>query len=125
MKEIPKQYLPIMPYLILHEASAFYDFAKKVFGATEQYLVRRPEDNRVIMHAEIRIGEAVIMFAHSTEEWVQQQAGMFLFVDDVDKVYKLALEEGSESLIAPTKQDYGYTAGFRDPFGNQWWITQP
>lgn len=114
-----------MPYLILNEASAFIGFAKEVLGAAEQYRVQRPEDDRIIMHAELRIGDAVIMCAHSTEEFGQQTAGMFLFVENVDNNYKLALDRGAASLMEPARQDYGYSAGFRDPFGNQWWITQP
>jgi PhnB protein len=120
---IPKEYLPIMPYLIIKDAKAFLAFTKAVFGATEQLLV--PRDANTIMHGEIRIGDAVIMFADATEQFKERPAGMFLYVVNVDKAYKLGIENGATSLHAPVKQEYGYSAGFEDKFGNQWWVVEP
>ena len=122
--EIPKEYLPVMPYLILNEAEAFRKFAKTVFGATEQLIVPG-EGDRGIMHGELRIHDAVVMFAQAGDMWKEKSAGMFIFVDDVDAVYKRAIDESATSLYAPMTQEYGYTAGFEDPFGNQWWIVKP
>jgi len=121
--KIPENYLPVMPYLILDRARAFLDFAKYVFDAKEQLIVPG-EDDRNIMHGEIRISDAVIMFAGSSEVWKQKTAGMFLFVDSVNTVYNKAIEKGGTSLQDPEEKDYGYTAGFEDPFGNQWWINE-
>jgi PhnB protein len=121
--KIPGQYLPLMPYLIVRDAQAFLEFSKKVFGATEQMIVPG-EDGRKIMHGEIRIHDAVIMFSGANNTWPEKTAGMFVYVDDVDKVYADALEHGGKSLMAQTTQEYGYTAGFEDPFGNHWWIVQ-
>lgn len=120
--KIPAQYLPVMPYLILNKADDFLDFAKAVFNATEQLIV--PREDKSIMHGEIKIGDAVLMIAQSTEHWHQKNAGMFIFVEDVDAVYRLAIQKGSKSMQEPGLQDYSYTAGFEDPFGNQWWINQ-
>lgn len=121
--KIPENYLPVMPYLILDKATAFLNFAKNVFGAKEQLIIPG-EDGRSIMHGEIKIHDAVIMFANSTEVWKQKTSGMFIFVDNLDTVYMKALEGGATSLQQPEKKEYGYTAGFEDPFGNQWWINQ-
>lgn len=123
---IPERYLPVMPYLVLNDSAAFLEFAKKVFGAKEQMIV--PDENdaaRGIMHGEIKIHDAVIMFAQSNEKWKQKTAGMFIYVDSVDKVYKAGLDSGGKKLQEPTKQSYGYAGGFEDPFGNQWWLSQP
>lgn len=122
--QIPSQYLPVMPYLILNDAPRFLDFAKTVFGAAEQMIVPG-DDQRSIMHGEIKINDAVIMFASAGEQWTEKSAGMFIYVDSVDKVYDLAMRNKARSLQLPNLQDYGYTAGFEDPFGNQWWITEP
>ena len=122
---IPENYLPVMPYLIMDRASDFLVYEKKVFGATEQIIVLVENDPaRGIMHGEIKIHDAVVMFANSTPQWKEKTAGMFLFVDDVNRVYNAAIEQGGTSLQAPEKKEYGYSAGFEDPFGNQWWITQ-
>lgn len=118
----PSQYLPVMPYLILNKSADFLNFTKAVFNAKEQLIV--PRKDKSIKHGEIKIGEAVIMIAQSTEYWHQKTAGMFIYVESVDIVYKLAIQKGSKSLQEPMQQDYGYSAGFEDPFGNQWWINQ-
>jgi PhnB protein len=121
--KIPDNYLPVMPYLILDKAPEFLDYAKKVFGAKEQMLVAGQEPG-TIMHGEIKIHDAVIMFASSHKEWKQITSGMFLYVEDTDRVYNAAIEQGGTSLMPPSKQEYGYAAGFEDPFGNQWWLAQ-
>lgn len=121
--EIPPEYLPVMPYLILNDANSFKEFAKTVFGATEQLIVPG-DDQRSIMHGELKIHDAVIMFAQSTDLYKEKSGGMFIFVDDVDRVYDLAMRNKAISLQLPNKQEYGYTAGFEDPCGNQWWINQ-
>lgn len=120
---IPPNYLPVMPYLILDKAPDFLEYAKKVFGAEEQMIVPG-EEERSVMHGEIKIHNAVIMFAQSNPEWREKSAAMFLYVENVDRVYNAGIEQGGTSLRKPEKQDYGYSAGFEDPFGNQWWVTQ-
>jgi PhnB protein len=121
--EMPDYYLPVMPYLILNKASEFLEYAKRVFGATELMIVPG-EDDRSIMHGEIKIGKAVIMFAQSTETWKEKSAGMFIFVENVDHIYTIGIEQGGNPLQKPEKKEYGYSAGFEDPFGNHWWITE-
>lgn len=121
--EMPDYYLPVMPYLILNKATEFLEYAKRVFGATELMIVPG-EDSRFIMHGEIKIGKAVIMFAQSSDTWKEKSAGMFIFVENVDRIYTVAIEQGGNSLQKPEKKEYGYSAGFEDPFGNQWWITE-
>ncbi|AHM62894.1 transposase [Flammeovirgaceae bacterium 311] len=120
--KIPAQYLPVMPYLILKDAKLFSDFAKKVFGATEQLIV--PAEDSGIMHGELKIHDAVIMFAQAGDSWTEKTAGMYLYVEDTESVYKAAIAAGAKSLMEPQRKDYGFTAGFNDPFGNQWWVVQ-
>jgi PhnB protein len=121
--KVPDYYLPVMPYLILKDSAAFLEYAKRVFGATEHMIVPG-EDGRSIMHGEIGIGKATIMFANANEQWQEKPAGMFIYVSDVDKVYNAGVEQGGTSLGKPTQKEYGYSGGFEDPFGNQWWVAQ-
>jgi len=118
---IPEGYNRVMPYLIVADADGFLAFAKMVFGAEEKYKELR--DEKTIRHAEVRIGDSVIMFAQSTEEYSPQTAGMFIYVDNADKVFKKALAAGAQEVMAPSSQSYGRSSGVRDPFGNTWWIT--
>jgi PhnB protein len=118
---IPEGYQRIMPYLIIKDASAFFDFTKNVFGAEEKFKIMRTET--IIMHAEISIGASVIMFADATEQFGKQTAGLFIYVDDCDSVYKKALDNGAISVMEPADQEYGRSSGVTDQFGNTWWIT--
>jgi PhnB protein len=119
--KIPEGYQQIMPYLIIKNAGAFFEFTQKVFGATERYKAMREET--LIMHAEISIGGSVVMFADATEQYPERPAGMFIYVDNCDAVYKKALENGAASVTEPGDQSYGRSAGILDPFGNTWWLT--
>ena len=120
---IPKQYLPIMPYLIIPNARAFVTFMKTVYNSTEQLIVPRTKD--LIMHGELTVGDGIIMFADVTEQITVRPAGMFVYIQSVDETYNKALAHGATSLTPPSKQEYGYTAGFQDTWGNQWWIVEP
>ena len=120
--KIPKGYQKIMPYLIIKNAPAFIEFTKNVFGAEQKLKVMRTDE--LIMHAEINIQGSCIMFADANDQFPEQNAGLFIYVDDCDKTYKTALNNGAISRMEPTNQDYGRASGVKDPFGNTWWITQ-
>ena len=119
---VPSQYNRLMPYLIVPGAFRFIEFVIQVFGATVQVIVPRSEG--VIMHGELRIGESVIMFADTTEQFSSRPGGIFIYVEDVDATYREAVAAGAKSVMAPSQQAYGYTCGFNDPFGNDWWPVQ-
>jgi PhnB protein len=118
---IPEGYQQIMPYLIVENAAAFISFTQKVFGATERLKTMR--DEHTIMHAEISIGESVIMMADATDQFKQQNAGLFIYVDDCDTVFQKALDNGASTVMEPADQSYGRSGGLKDAFGNTWWIT--
>lgn len=118
---IPEGYTQLMPYLIVKNAAAFIEFTQKVFDAEEKFKAMR--DENTIMHAEISIGASVIMIADATEQYTERPAGMFLYVDDCDSIYKKALANGAVSVIEPGDQSYGRSAGIQDTYGNTWWIT--
>jgi PhnB protein len=120
--KIPPHSNRLMPYIIVPGAYKFAEFMKNVFGATEQAIIPRSEG--VIMHGELRIGDSVVMFADATAEIDARPAGIFIYVDNVDETYRKALQMGAKSLREPTQQPYGYTCGFRDAFGNDWWPVQ-
>ncbi len=119
--KIPDNYQTVMPYLILKNASEFIEFTQKVFEAKETHRTMR--DEKIIMHAEIMIGESTIMFADTTDEFNVSSAGLFVYVDDADATYKLALTNGGVAVSELSDQPYGRSGGIKDPFGNVWWIT--
>lgn len=122
--QVPDHYLPIMPYLMVPGGYKFIDFMKEVFGATVQYTTERSPG--IIMHGELRIGPAVLMFADVTSEYPAFPASMFVYLEDVDDVFARAL--GRPDVVMLQELDnrpYGRGGGFKDPFGNAWWVNSP
>jgi uncharacterized glyoxalase superfamily protein PhnB len=120
-KFIPEGYPQVSPYLIVDEPAALIEFMANVLGAKE---TRRHEDDKGrIAHAEMRIGESVIMMGGATEQWPAAPAAMYVYVEDTDAAYQRGLAAGATSLQEPADQFYGdRSAGIRDRFGNQWFL---
>ncbi|MEJ5960924.1 VOC family protein [Pedobacter immunditicola] len=118
---LPEGYQTVMPYLILKNAPGFIKFTREVFNAEEIQIIMREDE--VIMHGEISIGGSVIMFAEQSEDFGVQNAGLFVYLDNCDKTYEVALANGAFSIMEPADQNYGRSAGIKDPFGNIWWLT--
>ncbi|WP_343694605.1 VOC family protein [Flavobacterium sp.] len=119
---LPAEHQTVMPYLILKGAAQFIEFTKNVFGASETHTKALREDGS-IMHAEITLNGSTIMFTEETSDWPKQTANLFVYVQNADKTYLKALDNGAVSLMGMSDQDYGRTCGVTDPFGNVWWIT--
>jgi uncharacterized glyoxalase superfamily protein PhnB len=77
----------------------------------------------VVMHAEVRIGDSMVMLSDGGGEWKPMPAVLYLYVPDADATYRRALDAGATSVQEPTTQFYGDRhGGVRDPSGNVWWI---
>ncbi len=119
---VPEGYQSVMPYLILKNALAFFDFTKRVFDAEEK--MKYLKDDGSLMHGEIKIGGSTIMVAECNGEYSAQPAGLYIHVANADETYNNALAAGATSIMAPEDKEYGRSGGIKDPFGNSWWITQ-
>lgn len=122
MKE-HEHYSPIMPYLVVDKAKDFINFTKAVFGATEQIIV--PREDGSVMHGELRLGKAVVMFTEANETYEPFPAGICLIVKNVEEIYARAIKLGAVSLQETADREYGKSAGFQDSFGNKWWLMNP
>lgn len=120
--EIPKGHTAVMPYLILKDAAGFIDFTQTIFNASLTHKGMRDNTN-VIQHAEININGSTIMCADATEQFVQANANMFIYVGNADDTYHRAIELGAKSVTELSNQDYGRTCGIEDKWGNVWWVT--
>lgn len=117
----PTDYSTVSPYLIVAGASATIDFLKQVFGATE--LRRFPDPSGKLMHAEVRIGDTVVMVADGAEGWPPVPSYVHVYVSDVDAIYKRALAAGATSVQEPVKKDdEDKRGGVKDAGGTTWWI---
>ncbi len=121
VKAIPEGYHTITPYLVVNGAAKVLDFVKQAFGAQE--IVRMPGPNGTIGHAEVKIGDSVVMMADATAQYPAQPARLLLYVPNVDEIYQRALKLGGKSEREPADQFYGdRNAGIIDPAGNRWFI---
>lgn len=129
VKPIPDGYHSITPYLIVGGAAQAIDFYKKAFGATE--LMRMPGPGGKIMHAEIKIGDSIVMLADEHPEMGARgpqsiggtAVGLMIYVQDVDAVARQAQAAGAKVERPVQDQFYGDRSGqFIDPFGHKWTI---
>jgi PhnB protein len=126
---IPDGYQRVIPYLSVDGAAAAIDFYAEVFGATER--MRMPGPDGKIGHAEIEIGDCVVMLADlgpNNPKGPRHLGGtpvtVMVYVPDVDGTYAAAVKAGAEAHSEPTDQFYGdRSAGFTDPFGHSWHIS--
>lgn len=121
VKPIPEGYHTITPYLTVEGADKLIEFAKQVFAATEIERMMNPDGT--IKHAEVRIGDSVVMLSDARDEYKPRPAALYVYVSEVDAVYQRALAAGATSLMEPTTTFYGNReSGVKDQFGNSWWI---
>jgi PhnB protein len=129
VKPIPDGYRTLTPYLIVGDAAAAIAFYKTVFGARERLRLAAPEGR--IGHAELEIGDSVVMLA---DEHPQHQAyppahfggspvTLHLYVENVDAVVAHAAAAGGKITRPVDNMFYGDRAGsFTDPFGHVWHV---
>lgn len=122
VRPIPEGYHTVTPYLIVNGAAELLDFLRLAFGAEERG--RMAGANGLIRHAEVRIGDSVIMLADGTDAASPMPAMLHLYVENCDAVYERALSAGAISVDEIADRFYGdRSGGVRDPTGNLWWIS--
>lgn len=121
--KLPQGHQAVMPYLMLKGALKFLEFTQTVFNAKLTTDMHKLRDEKTVIHSEITIGGSTIMFTDATEQWPQQTANLFIYVENADDTYNKALAAGASALMELNDQDYGRTCGVTDPLGNVWWIT--
>jgi PhnB protein len=121
VKPIPEGFHAVTPYFVVPGVARLIDFMKQAFGAVEKDRMARPDG--AIMHAEVRIGDSVIMMGEPMGQFGPMPSALYLYVNDTDAVYKRALQAGAASVTEPADQFWGdRNAGVKDPCGNLWWI---
>lgn len=111
MSKIPGDYPTVTPYLIIKNAASFIQFTQQVFNA--ELVSKHNRSENIIMHAEIKIGNSIIMFADSTEQFSPMNAALFIYVEDADITYKKALDNGASVVTSLSNQSYGRSGGIK------------
>jgi PhnB protein len=127
VKPIPDGYPRVTPYLIVDGAGDAIEFYRSVLGASERMRMPGPDDK--VAHAEIAIGDSVIMLADEFPEMDARgpravggtPVSLHVYVEDVDGVFDHAVRAGAKALQPVEDMFYGDRSGqFEDPFGHRW-----
>jgi PhnB protein len=126
---IPEDYPRVTPYLIVDGAADAIDFYKSVLGANERVRMAGPDGK--VGHAEIEIGDSVIMLADEHPEMDAlgpksvggTPVSLHVYVEDADSVFERAIEAGAQARQPMEDKFYGDRSGsFEDPFGHGWHV---
>jgi PhnB protein len=118
---IPKGLFSVNPYLHPRRAEPLIGFLKRAFGAEEVAKYASPDG--VVHHAVIRVGDSVLEMGEAHGKYEPMEAMFYLYVPNMEAVYRQALAAGATSFQEPTDQPYGdRNAGVKDAFGNKWYI---
>ena len=128
---IPKGHHTVTPSIFVAGAAKAIDFYKKALGAEE--LMRFPAPDGTIMHAQIRIGDSIIMLGDEMPEgggkspktYGGTPVSFFVYGENVDAAWKRAVDAGAKPIQPLADQFWGDRTGcLEDPFGHQWWLAQ-
>lgn len=117
----PDGYTTIAPWIVTKDTGALLDFVTAAFHGVE--LVRVPVADGSIGHAEIRVGDTVVLAFDQRDDWPDMPSLLRVFVPDADAAFTAALHAGAREVTALSDNAFGQRGGrVRDPFGNIWWI---
>ena len=120
-KAIPEGFHTITPFIMVKGARRVVEFMKKAFDAEIVSSLDHPDSTP--WHAQLKIGDSMIMIGDTMGEHPDAPCSVYLYVPDVDAVYKKALAAGGRTLMEPEDQFYGdRSGGVKDPVGNIWWL---
>ena len=119
----PENYNSVSVYILVDGAQRLIDFLKHTFDAAPLRRFDSPDGK--IKHAEVRIGDTVVMLADAIEGYPAVPAWLHVYVPDVDATFKKALSAGAISVQEPSQKpgDPDRRGGIQDPSGNTWWIS--
>lgn len=131
VRAIPEGFHTITPSIVVRDAPKAIDFYKRALGAEE--IMRMPGPTGSIMHAELRIGDSVVMLSDEMPEMGVKSPkayggtpiGFYIYVENVDAAWKRALDAGARQLNPLTEMFWGDRTGrLEDPFGHTWTLAQ-
>lgn len=121
MTSPPPGYHSVCPFLIVNGAQELVDFLSAAFGATERERITRMDGS--IGHAEVQIGDSVVMLTDATDQLPPRPSAFYVYVDKVDETFARAVEAGAAVRSEPADQFYGNReAAVLDRWSNIWWV---
>ena len=121
VRTIPEGFHTVTPYLVANDAPRLIEFMVNAFDGKVTFITK--DDNGRVVHATVKIGDSIIMVSDTMEDMRPEPAMLFLYVDDVDSIYRQAIDADGSSIQKPRDEFYGDRAGaVKDEWGNKWWI---
>lgn len=118
----PVGYTTVAPWIVTDDTRALLEFITTAFDGVAPALV--PLEDGSIGHAEIRVGDTVLLAFDRMKGWPRIQSLLRVFVADADAATTAAVAAGATIVTPPLTQAFGQRGSrVRDPFGNIWWIT--
>ena len=130
IKAIPEDYHSVTPRFMFKDARKAIEFYKLAFGAQERFVMPGPV-GKEIMHAELRIGNSIIMMGDESPQHACKSAetaggspvSFYLYLENADEAFKTALEAGAEARMPVEDMFWGDRAGtVQEPFGYTWML---
>ncbi|MDP3480835.1 MAG: VOC family protein [Desulfoprunum sp.] len=128
IKAIPEGFHSLTPMFVFKDARKAIEFYKKAFGAQERFAMPGP-DGKGVMHAEVQIGTSIIMMGEENPQYPCKSAetmggspvSFYIYLENVDEAFKIALEAGAEARMPVEDMFWGDRMGtVQDPFGYSW-----
>lgn len=121
VQPVPDGYHTVTACFTAKDAVALVEFLKRAFDAVEVFRMAGPDGR--IRHAELRIGDSMVMLGQASEQWAPRTSSVCLYVPDCDATYRRALAAGARPVYEPATHFYGdRSGGVEDAEGNSWWI---
>jgi PhnB protein len=118
----PPGYTTVAPWIMTRDTGRLLDFIKTAFDGDE--LARVPLEDGSIGHAEIRVGDTILLAFDQRLGWPDMPSLLRVFVEDADDTMSRAVAAGARVVTEPRTHAFGQRGGrVRDPFGNIWWIS--
>lgn len=117
----PEGYTTVSPWIVTDDTGALLDFITAAFDGVE--LARIAVEDGSIGHAEIRVGDTVLLAFDRRPEWPVMPSLLRVFVPDADAAFEKAVAAGARVVTQLSDSAWGDRGGrLRDPFGNIWWV---
>ncbi|MDL5052968.1 VOC family protein [Oscillatoria laete-virens NRMC-F 0139] len=122
INHIPQGYHTVTPYLTVSDADKLITFLKEVFNAIPGERHERPDGK--IMHAEVRIGDSMVMISDACAEMGATASHLYFYIENADAVFAKAIAAGCTEIMPVSNQFWGdRMGGVKDPWGNLLWIS--
>jgi len=122
VKPVPEGFHTVTPYLTVDDAQIMIAFIEQALDGKVTY--RMNDDKGKVRHAEMKVGDSMVMIGQARDEWHPEKANLVVYVPDCESIYQKALAAGGTVVRALETHPYGdRSGGVKDPQGNTWWIS--